>query len=235
MPRPRTAALSAAPVGVLLSLLLTLLLSGCRPDVAVPQAAPNTSAVSQAVTVGVSPAAGTVAQQLATLLVKGRAPMTGYSRKQFGPAWPTQDGCDSRNRVLRRDLTATTLRQGGCIVLAGTLVSPYTRGVIHFERGPESDRAQIDHVVALGDAWQTGAQGWTPAKRLQFANDPLELLAVDGPSNQAKGDSDAASWLPPNKAFRCTYATIQVRVKAKYGLWVTKAEHQALATQLTRC
>ena len=119
--------------------------------------------------------------------------------------------------------------------MSGTLLSPYTRGVIHFVRGPQSAQAQIDHVVALGDAWQTGAQGWTPAKREQFANDPVELLAVDGPSNEAKGDSDAASWLPPNKAFRCSYATIQITVKVKYGLWVTHAEHDALATQLATC
>lgn len=161
--------------------------------------------------------------------------MTGYSRAKFGPAWPRSDGCDWRNRVLRRDLANTVLRTGGCVVLSGTLVSPYTRGVIHFLRGPESAKAQIDHVVALGDAWQTGAQAWTAARREAFANDPLELLAVDGPSNEAKGDSDAASWLPPNKAFRCSYAEIQVAVKAKYDLWVTAAEHDALARVLARC
>ena len=133
--------------------------------------------------------------------------MTGYSRLQFGPAWPRLGGCDARNRVLARDLTSAVLKTTGCVVMSGTLLSPYTRGVIHFVRGPQSAQAQIDHVVALGDAWQTGAQGWTPTKREQFANDPVELLAVDGPSNEAKGDSDAASWLPPNKAFRCRYAT----------------------------
>ena len=178
---------------------------------------------------------GPVAAQLASLKIKGRAQMTGYSRAQFGPAWPNLHGCDSRNVVLRRDLTGAVLRAGGCVVLTGTLVSPYTRGLIHFVRGPQSALAQIDHVIALGDAWQTGAQSWTAEKRETFANDPIELLAVDGPSNEAKGDSDAASWLPPNKAFRCTYAEIQVRVKAKYGLWVTQAEHDALATQLARC
>jgi hypothetical protein len=178
---------------------------------------------------------GPVAAQLASLKIKGRAQMTGYSRAQFGPAWPNLHGCDSRNVVLRRDLTGTVLRAGGCVVLTGTLVSPYTKGLIHFVRGPQSAQAQIDHVIALGDAWQTGAQSWTAQKRETFANDPVELLAVDGPSNEAKGDSDAASWLPPNKAFRCAYAQIQVRVKAKYGLWVTQAEHDALAVQLARC
>jgi hypothetical protein len=178
---------------------------------------------------------GAPAATLAQLKVKGRAPMTGYKRTQFGPAWPTLSGCDGRNRTLARDLTATLFRVGHCVVTKGTLVSPYTKGVIHFVRGPLSAQVQIDHVVALGDAWQTGAQSWTPAQRESFANDPVELLAVDGPSNEAKGDSDAASWLPPNKAFRCTYARLQVTIKAKYGLWVTRAEHDALGRLLAAC
>jgi Protein of unknown function (DUF1524) len=229
----RTVALAAC--------LLGSLLAGCEaasPPETVPTPVPATAAVPVRPSV-TSPVAGSVAGtaavQLAGLAIKGRAPMTGYSRAKFGPAWPKLGGCDARNRVLDRDLTATILRTGGCVVLSGTLVSPYTKGIIHFLRGPQSAQAQIDHVVALGDAWQTGAQSWTAARREAFANDAVELLAVDGPSNEAKGDSDAASWLPPNKAFRCTYAKIQIEVKAKYGLWVTKAEHDALATQLARC
>jgi hypothetical protein len=171
---------------------------------------------------------------LANLSVKGRAPMTGYSRKEFGPSWPEEDGCDARNEVLRRDLTDVTLRDG-CVVLTGTLVSPYTAKTIHFVRGPHSADVQIDHVVALGDAWQTGAQQWTPQKREAFANDPRELLAVDAHSNEQKGDADAASWLPSNKSFRCEYIEIQVEVKAAYGLWVTPAEHDAMARVLDRC
>jgi hypothetical protein len=94
---------------------------------------------------------------------------------------------------------------------------------------------QIDHVVPLADAWQKGAQQWSPAKRIDFANDPLNLLAVDGPTNQAKSDGDAATWLPPNKAYRCAYVTRQVAVKARYGVWVTQAEHDAIARILSRC
>ena len=172
--------------------------------------------------------------QLATLPIKGRAPMTGYSRAQFGPAWPTENGCDGRNEALRRDLTQITL-QGNCTVETGTLVSPYTGGTINFVRGPNSAIVQIDHVVALGNAWQTGAQSWPTAKRDTFGNDLLELLAVDGPSNDQKGDADAASWLPSNKAFRCEYVGIQVAVKVKYGLWVTQAEHDAIARILATC
>jgi hypothetical protein len=98
-----------------------------------------------------------------------------------------------------------------------------------------SDAVQIDHVVALANAWQTGAQQLTATTREQLANDPLELLAVDGPTNQAKGDGDAATWLPPNKTYRCAYAARQIAVKAKYALWVTPAEHDALTRILTTC
>jgi len=172
--------------------------------------------------------------ELATLPIKGRAPLTGYTRAQFGPAWPTENGCDARNEVLRRDLEHPVL-QGSCTVETGTLVSPYTGGAISFVRGPNSALVQIDHVVALGDAWQTGAQTWTAAKRETFANDLVELLAADARSNEQKGDADAASWLPSNKAFRCQYVDIQVNVKATYRLWVTQAEHDAIAQVLANC
>jgi hypothetical protein len=219
-----TRRLTPAVVVASLALVTSCSSGSSAPTPAAPTTAPTSAGM---------PAVGSA--QLASLKIKGRAPMTGYSRLRFGPAWPKLGGCDARNRVLGRDLTETVLKTTGCIVLSGTLLSPYTRGVIHFVRGPQSAQAQIDHVVALGDAWQTGAQGWTNAKREQFANDPIELLAVDGASNEAKGDSDAASWLPPNKAFRCSYAKIQIAVKAKYALWVTRAEHDALATQLGTC
>ena len=172
--------------------------------------------------------------ELGTLAVKGRAPMTGYSREQFGPAWPTVDGCDERNDTLRRDLTTITV-SGSCIVTSGTLVSPYSGTTIHFVRGPHSADVQIDHVVALGDAWQTGAAQWSFAQREAFANDAEELLAVDAHSNEQKGDGDAATWLPANKGFRCTYVSIQVNVKARYHLWVTPAEHDAIARVLDNC
>jgi Excalibur calcium-binding domain./Domain of unknown function (DUF1994). len=182
---------------------------------------------------------------LATIPVKGRAAKTGYSRAEFGAAWTddNQDplghnGCDTRNDILRRDLTVVRIKAGsnGCTVLAGTLHDPYTGRSIAFSRGVGTSSAvQIDHVVALSNAWQTGAQYWAAAKRVDLANDPLNLLAVDGPSNEAKGDSDAATWLPPNKAYRCAYVARQVAVKARYSLWVTAAEHDAIARILAVC
>jgi hypothetical protein len=177
---------------------------------------------------------------LATIPVKGRAPKTGYSRDQFGQAWADVDrnGCDTRNDILRRDLSGLALKPGtrDCVVLSGVLADPYTATLINFLRGGSTSAAvQIDHVVALSDAWQKGAQQLTAAQRLSFANDPLNLLAVDGPANQQKSDGDAATWLPPNKSYRCDYVARQISVKSSYGLWVTRAEHDAMARVLGDC
>ncbi|WP_084210497.1 HNH endonuclease family protein [Pseudonocardia acaciae] len=183
---------------------------------------------------------GDAAAALAALPVKGRAPMTGYSREQYGPAWADIDhnGCDTRNDVLARDLTGETFKAGthNCVVISGQLADPYTGRNITFKRGQEtSDDIQIDHVVALGDSWQTGAQQLTREERTRLANDPFNLLAVDGPSNNQKRDSDAASWLPPNKGYRCKYVARQVGVKARYRLWVTPPERDAIARILQGC
>jgi len=174
---------------------------------------------------------------LAHLPIKGRAPMTGYSRSQFGSGWAAVGACDMREYILARDLTQITFRpDDNCTVLNGLLDDPYTGEIIHFTRGPSTSQAvQIDHVVALGDAWQKGAQQLTPQTREQLYNDPLELLAVDGAANQQKGDGDAATWLPANRAYRCRYIARQIAVKAKYHLWVTQAEHDTMEHILSTC
>ena len=176
---------------------------------------------------------------LGSLAVKGRAPKTGYGREAFGSAWTdtNRNGCDTRNDVLRRDLDDNVYKPGtrGCAVLSGRLApDPYTGRDITFVRGGASE-IDIDHVVALSDAWQKGAGRWVPGKRLAFANDPLNLLAVEASANRQKGDGDAASWLPPDKSYRCRYVARQVAVKAKYRLWVTQAEREAMARVLLRC
>ncbi|NMX03421.1 HNH endonuclease family protein [Mobiluncus mulieris] len=177
--------------------------------------------------------------QLETLPVKGRAPKTGYARSQFGKRWKDIDhnGCDTRNDILNRDLSAKTYRPGthDCVVLTGTLQEPYTGTQVSFDKKKAASAVQIDHVVALSDAWQKGAQQLTAEQREQLANDPLNLLAVDGRENQRKSDGDAATWLPPNKAFRCRYVSLQVNVKTKYHLWVTSAEKDAMARVLSKC
>lgn len=213
----------------LLPLLLTvLLLSGCAgfelPAPVQPVPVPT----------------GDAATALAALPVKGRAPRTGYERDEFGQRWADvdRDGCDQRNQVLARDLTAVEFRPGTreCVVLSGALLDPYTGDGVPFLRGEATSAdVQIDHVVALSNAWQTGAQQLDPELREMLANDPLNLLAVDGPTNSAKGDGDAATWLPPARGFRCAYVARQVAVKATYGLWVTAAESAAIARVLDGC
>lgn len=181
----------------------------------------------------------TTNQQLATnvletLDIKGRAPKTGYSRDMFGNGWMKNGDCNTRDDILARDMTQLDIRE--CKVYAGILDDPYTGKAIRFSRGPTtSSLVQIDHVVALSDAWQKGAQYFSSQTREQLANDPLELLAVDGPANQQKSDGDAATWLPPNKSYRCRYVARQIAVKQKYTLWVTSAEYDAMTRVLSSC
>ena len=201
---------------------------------------PDTSSVEPQGTAPIgSDEASEALRILNTLPVKGRAPKTGYSRAQFGDAWSDIDhnGCDTRNDILNRDLTAKQHKNSrGCVVISGILNDPYTGKVINFMRGKDtSEQVQIDHVVALSDAWQSGAQEISAQERLQLANDPENLLAVDGPANQQKSDSDAATWLPANASFRCSYVARQIRVKAKYHLWVKPAEKEAMINVLTPC
>jgi hypothetical protein len=182
----------------------------------------------------------TVIQVLAHISVKGRAPKTGYSRAQYGRAWADTDhnGCDTRNDILKRDLTKVVFRAGthDCIVLSGILRDPYSGTDISFMRGQATSYlVQIDHVVSLSNAWQTGAFMLSFATRILMANDPLELLAVKGALNSQKSDGDAATWLPPLKSYRCAFIARQVAVKAKYGLWITKPEKEAFTRILAGC
>ena len=166
---------------------------------------------------------------LETLEIKGRAPKTGYKRTEFYDSWPIIDGCSLRQRIIKREV-GDSAKLNDCDVVAGTFVEAYTGETRTYTTKAEfSKNIQIDHIVALSDAWQKGAQNLTKEKRYELATDPLNLLAADGPSNQQKSDGDAATWLPKNKAFRCQYVARQVSVKKKYTLWVTQAEHDAIA------
>lgn len=176
------------------------------------------------------------AQALTKLEIKGRAAKTNYSRAQFSVGWGDLENCDVRNYILARDLIDVTVVPGTCKIATGTLIDPYTAQTILFVRGPDtSDDIQIDHVVALSDAWQKGAQVLSRQSRYAFSNDPLNLLAVQGAANQTKGDGDAATWLPASKSYRCLYIARQIAVKAKYKLWVTAAEYRAMERVLQDC
>lgn len=205
------------------------------PPVATPALPPPRPPVVDGTDTGQGEQAAVV---LAGLVVRGRGPMTGYTREQFGQTWADVDrnGCDTRNDTLTRDLTATVHKAGtgGCLVLSGRLADPYTATSIAFEQGGASE-VDIDHVVALGNAWVSGSAAAAADARAALANDPLNLTATSASANRQKGDGDAATWLPPNKAFRCAYVARQIAVKDKYGLSVTSAENTAMTGLLDDC
>lgn len=179
------------------------------------------------------------AEQLRDLRIRPRKDAPDYDRREFGEAWADVDnnGCDTRNDVLARDLENVRYRRGArCIVASGTLHDPYVGVTIDYQRGPDtSPLVQIDHVVALGDAWRSGAWRWTPSERQEFANDPTNLLAVQGQANQDKESSRADQWLPPRQEFWCDYVTRQIQVKYEWDLSVTPSEREAMIRALSTC
>ncbi|MEU3683035.1 HNH endonuclease family protein [Streptomyces sp. NPDC030592] len=173
------------------------------------------------------------------LTTKGRGPKTGYDRDEFGYAWMdtadgvplARNGCDTRNDLLKRDGQKVRFRSGSdCVAIAMTLDDPYTGTSIEWRKQKASE-VQIDHVVPLSYSWQMGSSRWPESKREQLANDPLNLLPVEGRANSAKRDSGPASWLPPSRTIRCAYAVRFAQVAAKYELAVTKADKTTMAEQ----
>jgi hypothetical protein len=200
-----------------------------NPDGTKAGLAPLTSAADQA-------QARKIIEKVAT---KGRGPKTGYDRDKFGSAWLdtadgvalARNGCDTRNDLLERDGKDLTYRgTKKCIVMSMTLNDPYTGKAIGWKKATAS-AVQIDHVMPLSYDWQMGAARWTKEKREGIANDPLNLLPVNGSLNASKGDSGPASWLPPNKNIRCSYSVRFAQVSLKYELPVTAADKQIMLTQ----
>lgn len=214
---------------VAVTLVASFSLAGCKTvDISVPQIdVPSVSQESpapQGTPTSSNPDVQEVLSKLEKLEVKGRAPMTGYDRDAFssGSQWDK-----ARQSTLKRDLTDITYRGDGYIQ-SGTLVTdPYTGKTINYVRGGSSE-IDVDHVVSLGNSWASGIQYKDPGTRLALATDPENLLAVDSSANRQKGAGDAATWLPANKDYRCTYVSSQVNVKFKYSLSVTQAEKAAI-------
>ncbi|MET7473418.1 HNH endonuclease family protein [Streptomyces sp. NPDC005648] len=211
--------------GAAAAVVLVFAVAGCKAETKTGSAGPRET--------GGGGAALTAAE---SLTVKGRAPKTGYSRERFGTAWADTDSnsCDTRDDILQRDLEGVRFSGGRCRVSYGVLESdPYSGKKVTYRRG--ASLVDIDHIVPLSDAWQKGAKYWDASKRIALANDPLNLIAVDSSTNRSKGDGDAATWLPPNKSYRCAYVAGQVAVKRKYQLWVTAAEKAAMEKVLRTC
>ncbi|PKZ66368.1 HNH endonuclease [Gordonia terrae] len=194
---------------------------------------------------GMRTMAGEAAVSLAAIPVSaGRTDREDYDRSAFGSAWSdaasvpgSGNGCDTRNDVLARDLrdvSAGPVSSCPRAVLAGELRSPYTGDFVVFRRDRSAAAVQIDHIVPLSYAWDMGAWSWTAARRLDFANDPANLVAVDGHSNQDKSDSEPARWMPPATGFWCQYAIQFVMVTAAYGLAIDEPSRRVLSEAL-RC
>ena len=179
-------------------------------------------------------------------VVPTRAQAGDYRRAAFGAAWTDDNdapgghnSCDTRNDILDRDLvdkTYASISRCPRAVATGMLHDPYTNKTITFLRGNKTGAAiQIDHIVPLAYAWDQGARGWTDEKRVRFANDPANLLAVDGQANQDKSDKDPAQWMPPNEAFHCQYAMKFIAVVRAYGLVLDGPSAPALREAAATC
>ncbi|MFG2974220.1 HNH endonuclease family protein [Streptomyces sp. NPDC048331] len=218
--------------------------AGCHHDDTATAQASAVALVAQVplTRAGFPPDAAAAKAQLARLKVERGRNWQTYKREDFGRYWSDEtdavggrNGCDTRDDVLRRDLTE--LREGDrnpCVVLSGTLHDPYTGKVLPYTNRRAS-QIQTDHVVALGAAWRGGAYAWTPQRRLEYANDLDVLLAVDKQTNYDKGSRTADKWRPPRRAYWCEYARRYTGIKAKYGLSVTAPEKLALQDMLATC
>lgn len=165
--------------------------------------------------------AGTNARALLdTLKVVNETFRSGYDRDLF-PLWADDDGdgCNTRCEVIRRER-----------LMDGRWYSIWDGLYVNSE-----SELQIDHVVALSEAWYSGANTWDNARRDAFADWQVNLTAVTGAVNQAKDNEDAARWTPPQRASTCAFAEITVTTKAVWGLAVDPAEKTALARMLTGC
>lgn len=210
---------------------------GLRPSGNTPPA------TSPAVAAPLNPNYDNARRLLVELPVKGWDRAQDFKRYRFGERWSDDvnvefghNGCNTRDDILRRDLTAVQLRRGTCLVQRGVLHDPYTGRTIDFGRGPDTSEAvQVDHLVALADAWYKGARNWDDAYRRDFANDPRNLLAVGAQVNFDKAFRDAAAWLPPDAGYRCEFVARQVAVKTDYRLWVSANEKAAMQRVLRAC
>lgn len=230
----KASTLRAVVVLIFLALLMASLMSTCRGVGAMMQRANESHSSRNVDTSAV--AEGTLSDLNNLTVNDNPTPPEKYNRvEQFGPAWKDVDhnGCDTRNDILARDLTVQEMRNS-CVITAGQLADPYSGKWIDF-RKKDASKVQIDHVVALENAWQSGAYKLTQEDREALANDPDNLLAVNGHDNMAKGSKSADQWMPPNADYACTYASKQVQIKTRYALTVTSSEKQALADALATC
>lgn len=178
-----------------------------------------------------TPVSGATARSYLASLTVATEDRTGYSRDLF-PHWITISGaCNTRETVLKRD-GSNVVTDSACAATSGSWYSPYDGAT-----WSAASDVDIDHVVPLAEAWDSGASRWSTSQRQSFANDLTrpQLIAVTDNVNQAKGDQDPATWMPSRTAYRCTYARAWVQVKYYYNLSVDSAEKSALTNYLAGC
>ena len=215
-------------------------------------AAPKTDTRAATGSWGSDPAVWQAGLDATNTIATAKARPGGYDRERYFGGWASNGGgaATTRDTILARDLKGA-VKNPRCQVTSGTLSDPYTGRTIRFRRGRNTSSAvQIDHVVALLDAWESGARDWDQAKRVEYANSPDVLLASDGPANMAKGsgldangtslyrpqDSGAPDiWMPDNKAYRCDYMARRATIKSKWGLTMTPREKQQTVSVLSQC
>ena len=172
--------------------------------------------------------------QLLGLLVTAPEDRSGYDRDLFRH-WidADGDGCDTRREVLIDEAVVAPTVGGGCSLTGGQWLSAYDGLIL-----TDASQLQIDHVVALAEAWDSGASAWTPDRRMRFANDldvPWALIAVSGASNQSKSDHDPAEWLPPNPGDLCPFVSAWIAIKVRWQLSVDQLERDALTGLVGDC
>lgn len=213
---------------------MALWLNHTEPQRAEPPAGPDPTGTAL-------PDAELARADLERLTVAWNRNWESYDRTAFGPGWSGRggeprlsDGCTAREDVMKRDLTEVRLADSNsCLVLSGTLLDPYSGERLPYNRFKASE-IEIDHVVALGDAWRSGASGWSAEQRERFANDLGNLLAVQKQANQDKGSKTPDQWRP-REGYWCDYARRWVAVKARWQLTVQPTEKSALADMLGSC
>ena len=162
---------------------------------------------------------------------------TGYKRTLF-KHWITisragQLGCDSRKSVIIDEAIVKPTVGKDCALTGGKWLSIYDNVEI-----TDAGKLDVDHMVPLAEAWDSGASSWTDLKRQQYANDmtdPRHLIAVTGSSNRSKSDQDPADWVPTNKAYTCEYLVNWVSIKVRWNLSVDKKEKDFIASALKPC
>ncbi|MBW8487447.1 HNH endonuclease family protein [Actinomadura parmotrematis] len=229
MVRARRSLAAAAVLGV----LAPAALAGCNSD-DTGIGAGNGQGTAPAAAKPASKQVAAARKDLSGLKIASEGSGSGYSRKQYGVTWKDTDhnGCDQRNDILARDLTDIS-KKGKCIVMSGKLNDPYSGKQIDFTKS-KAMQVQIDHIYPLALTWRMGASGWSADKREKLANDHDELIAVWGTPNQQKSDKGPSEW-KPQKSFQCTYGVRFIEIAKKYGLPVTRADHDALQDFLARC